>query len=299
MLRHMRVGLGGISLLWQPPRPASVQCDLEAEREGVAPKRQSRACWPPPCSPASPLSNCMKYSPLLATIIAVAALSTTCLGEDSPRIVLSLWLYTAEVTYQENHDPAVIWLNDNCHLQVIYGDAKEDAASASQQLSFETVDRWPIGYHLTLAYSTAKGPVLLDPKSGRIAPIIGGLKQHPLELLLNRRLEHAESTLAIVSVYDENSKLWELEIERLFHVLLNARNVSAKTKAELRRLQTEWLQFAELHSQTAGHFMSLPQGTIWSINAVAHRNHLLRAYAGVIEDLLAPSQCIEPASSLN
>jgi len=87
------------------------------------------------------------------------------------------WDWSENVAYQDTHDPNAILLDGLRAVDVVYG-----------ELKWEDVDAWPKGKPLLLAYSAKTGTVLLDPDSGKRLWVISGLKQHPIDAIVQHFL---------------------------------------------------------------------------------------------------------------
>jgi hypothetical protein len=153
------------------------------------------------------------------------------------------WIFAQEVAYNENHDPSMIWLADGRELKVIY----------DGQLTWEVVELWTPGRKMTLAYSAAKGCVLIDVATGHQLPVIAGWHDdHPLDLLLKEDLSSADTTVDMVDAYVGSGDRWEIEIRRLYALLLEMPIVPTETKEALRAEQTAWETFRAAHLNAAG-----------------------------------------------
>lgn len=84
------------------------------------------------------------------------------------------WNWTKPVHYKEQHDPSVIWLQENLHLRVDF----------SKDISFEEVEKWPKGKALLHVFKQGDGFKLLDPANGKSLAVFSGLPSHPIEQLL-------------------------------------------------------------------------------------------------------------------
>ena len=197
------------------------------------------------------------------------------------------WIHTEAVSYQENHDPSMIWLQDGRHLMVIY-----------DSLTWKDVDKWENGRKLTLAFSAQRGCVLIDAESRENLPVIAGWgDKHPLDILLQRNLGLTRTTLDIIEAYDASTARWKKEIDRLYLVYLEYDQIPAADKVTIRKERALWDQFLDGHDRVAGCLYSLPDGTMWSIKAAEHDNALIKSQACRLQDLLYPLAMASAASS--
>ena len=188
----------------------------------------------------------------------------------------SEWIYSEPVTYKENHDPSMIWLQDGRELQVCYG-----------KISWQEVEKWPVGRKLTLAYSERQGCVLIDGETLAQFPVIRGWgHHHPLDLLLKRNLELAVTTMDIVEAYDTSIAHWQAEIERFYRQYLNSEQLPSKAKEAIRSEQDLWARFREGHIRATGELYSVPSGTMWTIKGSEHCHALIRGQAVLLQELV-------------
>ena len=218
-----------------------------------------------------------------STLIVVGFLLAGCahVTADSPPLSTSTtWLFTEHVLYLENHDPAMVWLQDGRQLRVVYGEK-----------GWEQVELWPRGRPLLLTYSERKGAVLIDPATGVQFPVLAGYEErHPLDLFLQSRRERAVSTLEIIEAYDTVSEHWAREIDRLITVIAAAEQVPASVRRDLRKAQQAWSIFRDQQFASAGQIYKLTAGTFGSIEFAQHRLDVIKARALHLSELVDPAQ---------
>ncbi len=201
-------------------------------------------------------------------------------ADSPPRSTSAEWLFTEPVHYLENHDPAMVWLQDGRQLQVVYGEN-----------GWEQVELWPTGRPLLLTYSEPTGVVLIDPASGVQFPVLAGCEdRHPLDLLLQSRRERAFSTLEIIAAYDTVYEHWAREIDRLIMVIVAAEQVPASVRRDLRKAQQAWSIFRDQQFAAAGQIYNLTDGTLGSIEFAQHRLGVIKARALHLSELVDPAQ---------
>jgi hypothetical protein len=217
---------------------------------------------------------------VLALALLVLAGVTGC--QPRPEVVAvstprsTEWIHATEVTYQENHDPSMVWLKDGRHLQVTYGHPSLDEVSA-----------WQPGRTLRLAFSAATGPVLIDPETMGRLPVIGGLERdHPLDLLLRQNLEHSPDTISIVEAYVQNAARWETEVGRLYEELSEPAYLPAEVRDGVRQSARSWAEFQRHQVRGAGALLNLPAGTMWGIHHAEYAHRLVRQQALSLMTLL-------------
>jgi hypothetical protein len=164
----------------------------------------------------------------------------------------------------------MIWLADDRELKVIY----------DELLSWEVVEQWTPGRKMTLAYSAAKGCVLIDVATGHQLPVIAGWHDdHPLDLLLKEDLSSADTTVDMVDAYVGSGDRWEIEIQRLYFLLIGMDVVPDETKNALEAARASWTVFRDTHLKAAVGLHLLPDGTRWQINHAEHYHRLVRDQA--------------------
>lgn len=211
----------------------------------------------------------------LSACLLLVGLSTTIRGAARPPAPLE-WIYSEPVIYQENHDPSTVWLKDGRRLHVVY-----------VEITWEQVEQWKPGRKLDLAYSTVRGPVLIDTQTRKQLPILDGLeKTHPLDKLLDRDLAHAMDTASMVGAYEDSYRHWNAEIDRLYQQVLESPYVPAEAKAEIKKTHAAWQSFSQQHLIAAGRIWLLPEGTMWFVRASEHSHGLARDYALRFSELL-------------
>jgi hypothetical protein len=217
-----------------------------------------------------------------STLIVVGFLLAGCAhatADFPPRSTSAEWLFNEPVHYLENHDPAMVWLQDGRQLQVVYGEN-----------GWEQVELWPAGYPLLLTYSEPTGVVLIDPASGVKFPVLAGCEdRHPLDLLLQSRRERAVSTLEIIEAYDTVSEHWAREIDRLITVIAAAEQVPASVQRDLRKAQQAWSIFRDRQFAAAGQIYNLTGGTLGDIEFAQHRLGVIKARALQLGELVDPA----------
>jgi hypothetical protein len=218
-----------------------------------------------------------------STLIVVGFLLAGCAhvtADFPPRSTSAEWLFNEPVHYLENHDPAMVWLQDGRQLQVVYGEK-----------GWEQVELWPAGYPLLLTYSEPTGVVLIDPASGVQFPVLAGCEdRHPLDLFLQSRRERAVSTLEIIEAYDTVSEHWAREIDRLITVIAAAEQVPASVRRDLLKAQQAWSIFRDQQFAAAGRIYNLTHGTLGSIEFAQHQLGVIKARALHLSELVDPAQ---------
>lgn len=149
------------------------------------------------------------------------------------------WMISRPVAYAENHDPGMIWLRDGSKLEVRF-----------TEIPWEVVNTWKPGKALALAYSSATGPVLVDPQTGRALPVVSGWKTHPLDEYLAGQSGRDGSTLDRVQAQSREHQLWRREMERLYGEL--RRRLDAKQQEKLVGAQAQWERWAKLEVELIG-----------------------------------------------
>ncbi len=187
------------------------------------------------------------------------------------------WLYKEKVYYQEfrGHDSNDVFLQNGEQLYV--------------DMEWSVAESWSVGRPFFLAYKPATGAVLLDSKSGRVIPILHGLKNHPIDILL--RNENPENTMAIVQAYVKAEQLWDKELNRVYKRLLAGKSPRAFTKEEkagLVRSQRQWIKFRDAQRRVISIVFGKRSGTIQSIHHAAHVMEVTRTQALRLSSYLLP-----------
>jgi len=171
------------------------------------------------------------------------------------------WLYHKDVRYQKNSDPSVVWLDTGERVKVKYSNIK-----------WKEVDKWNKGRQLHIAYMPSTGPVLLDPKTRKVIPILSGLKEHPIDALLDRRLQIAQSTVSMVECYVGITELWDHELNRAYRLVLADKEdhkLNAEEKLILVGAQRKWVDFRDAQIRAIGTHYGKRDGTIRGIIAAS------------------------------
>ncbi|MFM1770004.1 MAG: hypothetical protein RJA22_2533 [Verrucomicrobiota bacterium] len=184
------------------------------------------------------------------------------------------WDHRESVRYQENHDPSMIWLTDGRKLQVHYG-----------KLTWKQVEQWKKGRALTLRYTVAEGLQLVDDATGGRLRVLGGMP-HPLDGLLDRNLERAESTMGMAECYSQASRQWELEMNRNLKELRAA--LPREESLAVQAAQEAWLKFRDQERKAINAINNREgTGTITILNAGGAHLRVTRDRALHLESQLA------------
>ena len=149
------------------------------------------------------------------------------------------WQYSERVKYAENHDPSMIWLQDGRKLHVEY-----------TAISWEEVDKWKPGRALAITYAHGVGVRLRDDATNKLLPIMCGLPEHPIDVLLNRYEEQFGSTAEMVELSHLADKEWEAEINRLEKELL--KRLPPAGQSAFRKAEKSWEAFVDAESKNIG-----------------------------------------------
>ena len=167
------------------------------------------------------------------------------------------WLYHKAVRYQKNSDPSIVCLETGERVEVKYSNIK-----------WKEVDKWNKGRQLHIAYMPSTGPVLLDPKTRKAIPILSGLKEHPIDALLDRRLQKAQSTVGMVECYVGITELWDHELNRVYRAVLadkEDRKLNAEERLILVGAQRKWIQYRDAQNKAIATHYRKRDGSIWRI----------------------------------
>ena len=177
------------------------------------------------------------------------------------------WEYTEPVSYQENHDPGMIWLKDSRQLTIKF-----------TNIPWEEVDKWAPGRKLFIAYNEASGTVLLDSLTQKYLPVLDGLKKLPMDILLDTCIAKAISTLDMCDCYLSFYDKWDKELNRVDSILLSVLDSEQKTK--LIKSHTDWITYRE--------------SRIKAIQSIYNREGTVnRIYAAMQFYLLTKNQALE------
>lgn len=194
------------------------------------------------------------------------------------------WVFTESVVFADTHDPSVIKLEDGRRLSVLYdGSSKWEVAAG-----------WPKGTHLTLAYSRARGCVLIEPGSGFLVPVYDGFdEKHPLDLLLRRDLAVNLSTQGMREAYEASIARWTHEIRRIHEFFQNTTLLPPEAKSALRLEQQAWEAFLAAHGRAVSELFSLPDGTMWGPRNLEHYHNVVRDQAIRLLHLTDPLSVVD------
>lgn len=191
-----------------------------------------------------------------------------------PAQAQTTWDWSQSATYQENHDPGVIWLTEGQKLKVEY-----------TNISWKTVDGWTKGRPLLLAYRPETGAVLADPESGKAIPVLRGMEKHPIELPAEACVEKDSTTRGMVECYAQERRRWDQEMNRAYTALLGS--LDATQKKAVTQSQRQWLKFRDAQFAAIA-AVNNRQGTIWSIVAAEQAMRLVREQAERLNDQYDP-----------
>lgn len=196
---------------------------------------------------------------------AVAAKKTT---PDSPKPTVFYspsWLFHERVVFERYGDPSLIWLGDGRSLHVVFG-----------AVSWQQVDAWEKGRIVLLAYGADTGPVLHDPVTKAVLPILDGWgPAHPIDSLLEQAKYRAESATAIMLAYHENTRLWQGELARLQRLYISVLPDRA-TQDSFQRWQATGREYRAAAAKFSNLMLALPVGTMAGLSQAAELNGRLR-----------------------
>lgn len=186
------------------------------------------------------------------------------------------WAYSEEVFFKSREEPHGVILQDGRRLTVEY---------EATGLRPEEIDGWLDGRKLTVAYSAARGAVLLDPEKGSSASILRMPQQHPIEQLTRKCLEGvaAQTTQGMVECYAEELPRWDRELNRLYGRLMDS--LDAPAKAAVQAAQREWLRYRDAQKAAIGAVYM--EGTISRITRVIEVNRLTKEQTEKLANFLA------------
>ena len=172
-----------------------------------------------------------------------------------PKVDLSSWDYYEPVRYLENHDPSQIYLDQDRQIEVRYN-----------PIPWKEVESWKRGKLLYIVYKPQSGAVLLDPATMKHIPIIIGLKQHPIDSIQAQLIEKDGSTIGMAKAISQATKLWDLELNRVYQNLLKTKGdygqMPKKDVETLREAQRKWVQFRDAQIKAIGAYYRQFDGTI-------------------------------------
>lgn len=159
-------------------------------------------------------------------IISILLIIQVSLASDSDTV------YEQLVHFQESHDPGYIILTDKREFYFYY-----------KGLDFKEVYSWKKNRPLKLVYSKTKGSILLDIKSKKYAEIESLNNGHLLDLALQNCLDKNQSTYGIAECYNETTKLYESEVNRLLGKIKS--KYSIKVYDAVYQMQKDWTKYKE------------------------------------------------------
>ncbi len=174
---------------------------------------------------------------------------------SSAAIAQEKWDYKQDVVFAATHDPSMVHLKDGRKIEVFYGPVK-----------WEEVNAWKAGRTISIAYNPNSGVVLFDPASGKKVPILSGLAEHPVDIILNKCLNVETTTAGMNGCYGESIKMWDKELNLHYSQLLGV--LDPKGREDLKQAQRAWIKFRDLQITAIGSVYS-ESGTMGSISGGA------------------------------
>ena len=153
-------------------------------------------------------------------------LSSTALAQEK-------WDYKQDVIFLDTHDPSLVYLKDGRKIEVFYGPVK-----------WEELSGWKAGRAISIAYNLNSGVVLFDPASGKKVPILSGLAEHPIDILLAKCLNVETTTVGMHGCYGNSIKMWDKALNQHYSQLIGV--LEAQGKEDLKQAQRAWLKFRDL-----------------------------------------------------
>lgn len=174
---------------------------------------------------------------------------------SSAAIAQEKWDYKQDVVFDSTHDPSMVHLKDGRKIEVFYGHVK-----------WEEVNDWKAGRAISIAYNLNSGVVLFDAATGKKVPILSGLAEHPVDILLKKCLNVETTTAGMGGCYGDSIKMWDKELNLHYSQLLST--LDAKGKEDLKQAQRAWIKFRDLQITAIGAVYS-DSGTMGSISGGA------------------------------
>ena len=184
------------------------------------------------------------------------------------------WDWSQSVNFQADHDPSVIWLTDGRRLKVHYG-----------EIPWETVYHWSNGRALLLAYRPESGVVLVDLESGKTIPVLRGMDKAPIEILTEKCIRDASTTMGIFECDVKGRDRWEQEVNRAYEALLGTLDDAQKNA--VKDAQLEWTKFRDAQS-FAFAAVNHHTGSIWRGVSAEQERRLVREQAERLNDQFDP-----------
>lgn len=160
------------------------------------------------------------------------------------------WDYQQEVTYQDYHDPMMIWLADGRKLAVSLG-----------AIRYEEISKWPRAKKLQLVFKAGAGVALLDSQTGKKIPVLAGWQKHPIEILQEQCQEKNITTMGTVECTQLAAKRWDSELNFAYSSL--QKQVKPEAKESLKLAQRQWLKYRDEQSKAIQAVYRERDGTIW------------------------------------
>ncbi len=160
------------------------------------------------------------------------------------------WDYQQEVSFQDYHDPLMIWLADGRKLAVSLLDIK-----------YEEISKWQRGKKLKLLFQTGAGISLMDSQTGKKIPVLAGWGKHPIEILQEQCQEKNYSTMGMVECTQQAGKRWDSELNFAYGRL--QKQVSDEAKESLKLAQRQWLKYRDEQTKAIQAVYRQREGTIW------------------------------------
>ncbi len=163
------------------------------------------------------------------------------------------WHLKETVIYQNNFDPNGIELKNGDRLTVQYG-----------KMSWEEVNQWKKGKSLILGYSPTQGAYLENPITKHTLPIISGIKNAPIDTLLQRCTNQNSSTYGMLQCISQANQQWDQALNRNYKRVMST--LSPEQQAPVRAAQRQWIAYRDAQIKAIQAIYNR-QGTLWGVIA--------------------------------
>jgi uncharacterized protein YecT (DUF1311 family) len=163
------------------------------------------------------------------------------------------WHLKEPVIYQNSFDPNGIELKNGERLTIQYG-----------EMSWQETSQWKKGKSLILGYSPTLGTYLENPTNKHQTPVLSGVKNAPIDTLLQRCTDKNDSTYGMLQCISQANQQWDHVLNRNYQRLMHT--LSPEQQTPVRNAQRQWIAFRDGQIKAIQAIYDR-QGTLWGVIA--------------------------------
>ncbi|WP_375172419.1 lysozyme inhibitor LprI family protein [Marinobacter sp.] len=158
-------------------------------------------------------------------------------------------------TYLDNYDPGYVKLGNGEEVQVGF-----------ESISWEEVEAWSSGKHVSVVYEPDSGMRLRDLESNRTIPAYFYSGESPLDQIEDACIEIASDTLEHAECYKASLQAWDTELNQNYRSLMS--RLDDQEKSKVRAAQRQWIEYRDAQLEAVSLISNRP-GTVWTIRAAS------------------------------